>query len=258
MLQMAKQARAAMKAKAKAMATDPHEKVDSSDWTPPEPLNTEAKTGMRPVSRRQFKTGGKVTGAHAKPNMGRKPRAKGGAMPPVDRFINRDLKKANEFRDGEKHVGGMKRGGKAYCGGGRTQKGAGGKESAGSGIGMGFADGGTGMRSEHTAYEKARQNAVQEAQDYGMDSQHNEDTLRDATREFERQAKETGYKKGGRTHKDMGGETSKQLNAGVPPSLMQFSSGRSPAWQIAKKGGKIEHPDEAADKQLIQIGRAHV
>jgi len=116
MSDMAKAARAAMKDKAKRLTSDrPLEKVESSDFTPPAMLNAGAKTGMRPVSPRQYKKGGKVDGEHAKMNMGRKPRKSGGKaeMPLVDRYINRDNKKANEFRDGEKHTGGMKKGGRA-------------------------------------------------------------------------------------------------------------------------------------------------
>ena len=61
MSEMAKKAREAMKNKAKRLGTtDPHQKVDASSWTPPEPLDTEVKTGLRPVSRRAYKKGGKV------------------------------------------------------------------------------------------------------------------------------------------------------------------------------------------------------
>ena len=116
-----KEAKASRAKKLKSYkSADPHQKVDSSDWTPAEPLNTEAKTGLRPVSRRQYKRGGKVMhkieGAHSKmrhDRKGRKSGGKAGEMPTVDRFINKDMKKANEYRDGEKHVGGMKKGGRA-------------------------------------------------------------------------------------------------------------------------------------------------
>ena len=120
MSEMAKKAREAMKDKAKRLSTgDPRQKVDASSWSPPEPLNTTAKTGMRPVSRRAYKKGGAVEGAACSPNMGRKPRKAGGraekadGTPAVDRYVNRDLKKANEYRDGVKHIGGMKKGGRA-------------------------------------------------------------------------------------------------------------------------------------------------
>jgi len=115
MSEMAKAARAAMKKKAQSMiASDANQKVDSSTWTPSEPLETTAKTGMRPISRRAFKKGGKVEGDCVPVRADRKPRKAGGnAMPPVDRYINRDEKKANEFREGVKHVGNMKKGGRA-------------------------------------------------------------------------------------------------------------------------------------------------
>ena len=108
---MAKTAREAMKAKARRMASgDPHAKVDASSWTPDEPLNTEAKTGMRPVSRQHLKTGGKVHGEKEAQRADRKPRKAGGL---VHDLMNRDQKAANEGRKGVKHVGGMKRGGAA-------------------------------------------------------------------------------------------------------------------------------------------------
>ena len=115
MSEMSKAARAAMKKKAEKLTTaDPSQKVDSSTWSPPEPLNADVKTGMRPVSRRAYKKGGKVEGEAAPMRADRKPRKAGGKseMPLVDRFINKDLKKANEYREGVKHVGGMNKGGR--------------------------------------------------------------------------------------------------------------------------------------------------
>ena len=111
---MAKQARAAMKAKAKNLAggRDPSQKVDASSWTPPEPLNADIKTGMRPISRRQYKKGGVVKGEAVAPNLGRKPRKSGGVSWVNDK-INRNVKEANEERPGIKHIGGMKKGGRA-------------------------------------------------------------------------------------------------------------------------------------------------
>jgi len=93
-------------------------KVDSSDWTPDEKLDADVKTGMRPISRRAFKTGGKVEGAGAKTNLSRAPR--GGLTEKVG-LANTDQKAANEQREGKKHVGAFKRGGKA--GGGAADSG---------------------------------------------------------------------------------------------------------------------------------------
>ena len=120
MSEMAKTARAAMKAKAKRLGSDRStEKVDSSTFTPPALLNAQAKTGMRPVSRRTYKSGGKVQGECAPIRADRKQRKAGGKAekaddtPMIDRKINRDLKKANEYREGIKHVGALKNGGRA-------------------------------------------------------------------------------------------------------------------------------------------------
>jgi hypothetical protein len=113
MSEMAKEARAAMKAKAKSLTTaDPHQKVDSSSWTPPEPLNTEAKTGLRPLSRRAFKSGGKVQGLAAKSNMGKAVRT-GNKPMTSDSMANKDMKSANQERAGVKHIGALRSGGRA-------------------------------------------------------------------------------------------------------------------------------------------------
>jgi len=104
----AKSLREAMKAKAKRLAGASSEKVDSSTFTPAEPLNTEAKTGMRPISRRAFKTGGKVEGADNEQRADRSPR---GFKEKVG-LANTNQKDANEEREGKKHVGGFKAGGR--------------------------------------------------------------------------------------------------------------------------------------------------
>lgn len=114
-----KQAKAAMNKKISRMITPDTAKVDSSDWTAPEPLNADVKTGMRPISRRQFKRGGKVK-TDTKPEgkmcggrADRKKRQTGGKALTADSLINRDYKEANKGREGIKHVGGMKKGGRA-------------------------------------------------------------------------------------------------------------------------------------------------
>ena len=117
MSEHAKSARAAMKAKAKRMgdAGDPKAHVDASSWTPPEMVNSGAKTGMRPVSKRAFKRGGKVLhveGEQAHQHAGRKPRNAGGKALTPNNYINRNQKEANEERSGgTAHVGGYKHGG---------------------------------------------------------------------------------------------------------------------------------------------------
>ena len=71
-------------------------------------MDANIQTGPRPISRRQFKRGGKVIGETAKPNAGRAPRKSGGSASPWE---NLDVKSANESREGPKHVGGMAKGG---------------------------------------------------------------------------------------------------------------------------------------------------
>jgi hypothetical protein len=102
-----------MKSKAQRLGSSrPTEKVDSSTFTPPELLNADVKTGLRPISRRQFKKGGKVSGDAAPQRADRVQRAGKKPVTP-DSFVNKDVKEANQDRDGIKHIGGMKKGGRA-------------------------------------------------------------------------------------------------------------------------------------------------
>jgi len=114
MSEMSKAARAAMKAKASRMGGkgDPKTKVDASSWSPPEMMNTDMKTGMRPLTRRAYRKGGKVIeGSPTAMRADRKQR-KGGGRSLVTDLINRNVKKANLAREGgDAHVGGYKSGG---------------------------------------------------------------------------------------------------------------------------------------------------
>lgn len=120
MSEMSRNARRAMRAKIHRLTSAKSGKVDASDYGPEEVLDSEVKTGMRPISRRAFKKGGKVVavaGADAKQNAGKKPRA--GKKPlTIDALVNRNLKDANEAREGKKHVGALKTGGRAMKKGG--------------------------------------------------------------------------------------------------------------------------------------------
>jgi hypothetical protein len=122
MYEMAKKAREAMRGKAKRLAGEKDQKVDSSNWTPADPLNADVKTGMRPISKQGFKRGGKIAGEKMETHAGRKPRKSGGRAITADSLINRDQKEANEDREGKKHIGGMKKGGRTgkAMGGGPT------------------------------------------------------------------------------------------------------------------------------------------
>ena len=113
------------RSKAKRLTqTDPHTKVDSSTWTPPEPEDAGVKTGARPLVKRLYKKGGKVVGKHegkeSLKHAGRKPRKAGGRTDKLtpDSLINRDVRTANEVREGKKHDGAFKKGGKAHKFGG--------------------------------------------------------------------------------------------------------------------------------------------
>ena len=92
--------RAASKKKAERLcAEDPHKRVDSSTWKPSEVINADKKTGMRPLSGRNFKKGGKVIGIQGQTGLyraDRKPRKGGGRAESdsLDPFtINEDFKK---------------------------------------------------------------------------------------------------------------------------------------------------------------------
>lgn len=143
MSEMAKTARKAMKDKVKRLVerADPKAKVDGSSYTPPEMLDADVQTGMRPVSRRQYKRGGAVAeGEEPKKRADRRSRRKrrtgrdlpkykdGGSVPlTADSLVNKDMKEANELREGKKHIGGLKKGGRAERkAGGRAGKAGGG------------------------------------------------------------------------------------------------------------------------------------
>lgn len=103
MSEMARTSRRASRDKARRMiAGDPHAKVDASDWTPPESLNANAKTGLRPVSPRTYKHGGKIQGDRARKRADQ-----------AQRGINRNVKTANAEL-GQPHVGGYKKGGRSH------------------------------------------------------------------------------------------------------------------------------------------------
>jgi hypothetical protein len=265
-----KEAKASRAKKLKSYkSADPHQKVDSSDWTPAEPLNTEAKTGMRPVSRRQFKRGGKVLhkieGAHTKTRHDRKARKHGGkadGMPTVDRFINKDMKKANEYRDGEKHVGGMKKGGRAgKLSGGALEK----------YLSAAYDD------KDDTENAMVGRFSRKDPRDAAY-IKRGDERIEKRKRGIKMAESKLGDKglmnKGGRAHKDMGGGLNamdpimmagnrlNSMNAsgntgvsGITPGMPTGAAGKSIMRMKGlgmKKGGHVDHPDEKADKQLIK------
>lgn len=110
---LAKEARSKARSKVERLTrTDPNQRIDASDYRPPGALDGDIQTGLRPISRRTFKSGGKVLGDALRVRADRKPRATGGQAL-VDDFINRDVRAANEKREGIKHRGGFAGGGLA-------------------------------------------------------------------------------------------------------------------------------------------------
>jgi hypothetical protein len=108
----AKALRTANKEKAHRLAGGGDSNPGSQDVDPPaDKLNADVKTGARPISKPKFKRGGVVPGANAKHHAGRPARKAGGGC--GESYVNRDVKEANEDRDGKKHIGGWKKGGAA-------------------------------------------------------------------------------------------------------------------------------------------------
>lgn len=129
MSKLAKSARKAMKEKAARLAkTDPKQKVDASGYTPPDAMDADVKTGARPIQPRLYKRGGKLvrmSGGKCAPRADRKKRKSGGnALATPNNIINRNVREANEEREGKKHRGAFKRGGRAHkMGGGYAEGG---------------------------------------------------------------------------------------------------------------------------------------
>ena len=263
MYEMAKKAREAMRGKAKRLAGEKDQKVDSSNWTPAEPLNADVKTGMRPISKQGFKDGGKSAATHA----GRKPRKSGGRAITADSLINRDQKEANEGREGKKHIGGMKKGGRTgkAMGGSPTDMLKGGMNPQAYiknvlGPTMGLKKGG---RAKHATDGKVPARTTDEriknpnpSPDYqpskpdpdykveGGPSQEDKDAL---TKKIE------GLKKGGRTGRKAGGN----VNYG-PAENVGGKPGVSTKEQIAieKHGQNLSKPTRGKSKNYADGGMA--
>jgi hypothetical protein len=161
-----------MRAKIHRLTNGESGKVDASDYGPEQVLNSEVKTGMRPISRRAYKKGGKVvavSGADAPQNAGKKQRS-GSKHLTVDALVNRNLKDANEDREGKKHIGGLKTGGRAK------------------------------------AFEGSAKDEMQDkklAKKYGMSMESWEKSKMDDKHDSQKSMK--GLKKGGRADKSVGG-----------------------------------------------------
>jgi hypothetical protein len=233
-----------MKAKAMRLGKDrPLEKVDSSTFVPPEMLNADVKTGLRPISRRAFKKGGKVMGDCNAPRADRKPRKAGGkteATEYANAKINRNVKAANEEREGKKHIGALKTGGRAK------------HSTDGSVQTKGKPDPKIQQRMDPSQFD-AEMDISKMPQPKDMYSPEDLKRL------------ERGYKKGGRTKKAAGGAKAAaermmqqaQETSGVSGARMNFQpvgQGKlSPMRGVGmKKGGTTKHDDVKQDMALIK------
>lgn len=273
MYEKAKSAREAMKAKAKRLASGPAGKVDASSYTTPDDMHADVKTGMRPVSRRAFKSGGKVTGEESAKRADRAPRKsddKAEAKDIAIAKVNRDVKAANAERDGVKHVGGMKSGGRAKKQQGGPAPEAGEPRPAPKNPVQQRAYGAQDAKAGKMAQEAIRAVGSPGSKPVGLD--------KDQVERLER-----GYKKGGRAKKMGGGQIAGMLGLRPVTEVGDYApvlnglkdkdgkkhGGRAkrasggevvpvdtkagkPVIPGMKKGGKAGHEDEAADKALIE------
>jgi hypothetical protein len=250
------------KAKIERLVNPKYVKTDSSDWSPPEPLNADVKTGMRPISRRAFKRGGKVmahkevgpSGSIAAKRGDRIARKSGGGVDrnrpmSTDDYINRDDKMANEVREGKKHIGGLKHGGRAKknIGGGMPYEG-GVNPNMPQGSGMskirsyltgGFKKGGKVSKEEweHSKADLAQDKKL--AKKYGMSLEAWEKSKKDEKHDTQQSAK--GLKRGGMAaeHKSMKDDIAKlKKKIGFGSSGMTAEANAGMAGM--KKGGRTK------------------
>ena len=240
----AKTLREKMKAKARNLAKPGNyvkdQEVSSADWSPAEPLEADVKTGMRPISRRAYKKGGKVAMMEGSCGAARsdRPARKAGGKVSSEIGVgmaNKNMKEANEDREGKKHIGGLKHGGKAKRASGGSVPSAAETEDTKARLGSmkikptrgaaqhykkgGKAEGGsllkrmTGAKSEaEKQAESMRDVGKMGTANYTQESKgaldralRGDDSLPEPNEAAERSGKYQNYKKGGRTARAMGG-----------------------------------------------------
>ena len=265
MYQTAKKAREAMKSKAKRLASDrPLQKVDSSTFTPPEMLKADVKTGLRPVSRRAYKSGGKVDGSCGPMRADRKQRKSGGkteAVAYANAKVNRNVKDANEDREGEKHVGGLKRGGVAYARGGMPIKGHSYHTKSDEQLRYIIKDAGEAARAMRGHSQKSEAKYLDQVNDASTVLNYRKQGGKQV--EQGESDKDDSFKRGGRAKKYDGGPlgganrmmAAASQRAGVPNAMLGFSGVKRGALSPMratglKKGGKAD--DTAQDKALVK------
>ena len=233
------------------LRADPHKAngIDASDYSPPDALETDVKTGMRPLRSRLYKRGGKVAkhvghvhGEAAKKHAGRKPRKSGGR---AVEMINRDQREANEEREGSKHTGAFKRGGRAHR-----------------------ADGGSFVPTERMNFGSAGSSRMSKAAGLKRGGKVHEDAAEDRKlirAEIKKHEKgcrcakcmggRTGRASGGRAHKSDGGDIMSLLSPAAMlaknPKAAQYLSPVMGLLGGKKRGGKV-HEDAAEDRKLIR------
>ena len=240
----AKTLREKMKAKARNLAKPGNyvkdQEVSSADWSPAEPLEADVKTGMRPISRRAYKKGGKVAmmeGSSGSKRSDRPARKSGGKVSSEIGvgMANKNMKEANEDREGKKHVGGLKHGGKAKRANGGSVPSAAETEDTKARLGSmkikpvrgaaqhykkgGKAEGGSILKRMTGAKSEAEKQA-ESMRDVGKSGTANytqedkgalnralrgDDSLPEPAEAAERSGKYQNYKKGGRTARATGG-----------------------------------------------------
>jgi hypothetical protein len=270
MSEMAKEARAKMREKAKRMteAGDPHKKVDASSWEPTEQLNANAKTGLRPVSRRQFRKGGKVLGKESAKHAGKKPRKTGSDPITANSYLNRNVKEANAEL-GKPHVGGFKKGGAVHW---KHKRDGGDLEGSGTTI---TDDKGRTVFGNPQSGQVPPASAAQKAEAAKEAAARAAADAKERAREDEmfRSYRSTGKKHGGsahhkshRKHKMDGGMNlsdpravaaarmaAASQQASVPSGRMGFQArGAQPMPMSGMKRGGKAHGDIVEDKKLIK------
>ena len=261
------------KAKIQRMVKPSKEKVDSSDWIAPEPLNTDVKTGMRPLSRRAYKRGGKVaakevgpSGSIAAKRGDRIAKKTGGKVErnrpmSTDDFLNRDQKMANEVREGgDKHIGGYKKGGRAKknVGGGMPYGGAnavGIPQGAGMSKVRQAATGGLkrGGKVSKEKWEHSKEDLAQDkklAKKNGMSLADWEKSKKDE--KHDKQQSPKGLKHGGKSDH---ASIKKKVGYGSSAMTAEADAGMTTAkkgGRIKKQGGGLTVADQEALRRKIE------